>query len=40
MWYGCVLTIGVELCVFITYLFWKSKKQKEEETYLEEHMYI
>lgn len=44
MWYGVVLTIGVELCLFVTYLFVRAKKEiKEEEQriyFIDEDLYI
>jgi hypothetical protein len=44
MWYGVVLTIGVELCLFIPYLFiraWKENKEEEQRIYfIDEDIYI
>jgi hypothetical protein len=44
MWYGVALTLGIEFCLFIAYIFIRAKKElKEEEQriyFYEEDLYI
>jgi hypothetical protein len=45
MWYGIVLTICIELCLFVTYIVIRARKEiKEEEQgktyFIDEDLYI
>lgn len=40
MWYGILITIGVELCLFITYIYVRAKKELKEEIITDEHFFI
>jgi len=39
---GILLTIGIELCLFVTYLYFRAKKELKEEgrPITDEHFFI